>query len=368
MVLSTQETSPDTVFDATHAAEADRTGQLSLEVARGLGKAGFAAWFVPEAFGGREGSYEELMDEVTALAGTCTSTAWLASLLAFGGRYASCLPRSAQEDIWREGPDAFLVTVIKPQGRVVPTEGGFQLSGEWTYVSGVEFSDWAMLMGPGGPPNPEVPVRLFLVPRADYSIEMTWDSLGMRATGSHTLTLDKVFVPAERTALRDDVMAGRGPEVTPGRQAPNVAVNGITFVAPALGAAKAALAEGRRSLRAPVTGPRAFATAPYLVEYGRAAAEWETAEFFLRRIARSADEGGLTPALVARNRRDATYALESLVNVVDRCLRISGTRGQSRDEPAQRLWRDVHSIASHAVMQFEPAATDYTKLELESAL
>lgn len=365
MSVTEQDAPAEAIVSASEAAVADRAGQPPADIAHRLTGAGFAAWFVPERFGGRGEGFEPLLDRIIELGQTCASTAWVASLLAFGGRYAACLPVRAQEDLWALGPDVNLVTVIKPQGRVVATDDGFELSGTWTYVSGVEFSDWAMLMAPGGPPDASNAARLFLVPRSDYTIERSWDSLGMRATGSHSLVLDRVVVPAHRTALRDDVMAGRGPNLPGDRHIPNVALNGITFVAPALGAVRGALEAARPHLAAPATGPRAFSRAAFQVEYGRASAECDTAELLLRCIAASADRDTITPALVLRNRRDATFALELLSAAADRCLRVSGTRGQDQGEAVQRFWRDVHSVASHAVMQFEPAGADYAEHLLE---
>ncbi|MER5795785.1 hypothetical protein [Streptomyces sp. NPDC001980] len=44
--------------------------------------------------------------------------------------------------------------------------------------------------------------RFLLVPRAAYGIERTWDTVGMRGTGSDTLALDEVFVPIEHGRVR----------------------------------------------------------------------------------------------------------------------------------------------------------------------
>jgi alkylation response protein AidB-like acyl-CoA dehydrogenase len=93
----------------------------------------------------------------------------------------------------------------------------------------------------------------------------------------------------------------------------------------------------------------------------RAAAEIDAAGLLVERVATTADSGRITPQLVRRSRRDAAFALETLTAAVDRLLRVGGTQAQDSSHPLQRAWRDVRSVASHAVMQFEPAAIDYTQ-------
>ena len=97
-------------------------------------------------------------------------------------------------------------------GQAVPVDGGYRLSGTWKIVSGIDSADWFIPVGivldgdsprltEAGAPD----VRLFHVPRAQLSIERTWNVSGMRGSGSNTVELRDVFVPAELTAGIDDV-------------------------------------------------------------------------------------------------------------------------------------------------------------------
>ncbi|MFD9904230.1 acyl-CoA dehydrogenase family protein [Streptomyces sp. NPDC059063] len=362
---STTETSAAVIEVAklagAQATQTDAERRVSPELMREVVAAGFARWLVPTRWGGAEGSYAELTSAITRIGEECASTAWLASLSAYSARYAVCLPEQAQADIWSDTPDTLMVAVIKPLGTAVAVDGGFRLSGSWSYVSGVEFSDWALLTGPApGPKSGGQPMRLFAVPRQDYTFEDTWNSLGMRGTGSHTLLLDDVFVPEHRVCLREDAMRGvvAGAARPP---VPNVAVNGQTFVAPVLGAARGALAVATQLIAIAPTGPRAAAGQAYQVELARAAAEIDAAQLLLERAAAVLDGGAVTPELVRRNRRDGAQALGMLVDATDRLTRIGGTRAQEDGHPLQRFWRDVHSVAGHAVMQFEPAALEFVQ-------
>ena len=124
----------------------------------------------------------------------------------------------------------------------------------------MEYSDWALLAGPAqGPGSDGGPPRFFAVPRSDYTYEDTWHTLGMRGTGSHDIVIDDAFVPDHRTCLREDAMQGRTAEGDR-RYAPTLAVNGLTFVTPALGAALGALDAALPLLKGPAAGPRAAYT------------------------------------------------------------------------------------------------------------
>ncbi|GAA2789597.1 acyl-CoA dehydrogenase family protein [Saccharopolyspora taberi] len=343
----------------SHAAEADAERRVRPEVVDSLVKNGFTQWFVPTRWGNEPGTFLDLTRSVIALGESCASTSWLASLFAFSTRYLACFPERAQADVWSDGPQARIASVVKPLGKATEVEGGWRLSGTWTYASGVEYSDWAMLAGPSPAQQDQKP-KFFLLPRSDYSFEADWSSLGMRGTASHSLTVDDVFVPEHRAVSREDAMAGRGSSL-PGPAVPTLAVNGITFVAPAVGAAKGMLAAAKQAVSVKPVGPRAAAGQGYQVAFARAAAQIDTAEMLLERVAATADAGELTPEVVRRSRRDSTFSLEVLTAAVDGLIRVGGTRGQEEPHPMQRFWRDVHSVGGHAVMQFEPAALDYTQ-------
>ncbi|OKI61991.1 acyl-CoA dehydrogenase family protein [Streptomyces sp. MJM1172] len=344
------------------AVRADTERRVSPEVIRAVVDAGFARWRVPTRWGGAERSHAELTAAVARLGEECPSTAWLASVAAYAARYVACLPEKGQADFWADGPDTLAAIVFKPLGSAVEVDGGYRLSGSWTYVSGVEHFDWTMLTGPApGPKSGGQPMRLFAVPRQDYTFEDTWASLGMRGTGSHTLVLDDVFVPEHRVCLREDAMRGALVGLPGHTRLSNPVVSGLMFVAPVLGAARAALAVAAELVAIDPTGPRASAGQPYQVDFARAAGEIDAAQLLLERAAGVADGDVVPPELARRNRRDCALALQMLVGATDLLLRIGGTRAQEDGHPLQRYWRDVRSVASHAVMQFEPAGLDYTR-------
>src|SRR3712207_7645043 len=59
--------------------------------------------------------------------------------------FRSHLPRLGHDELWGGSPDTFIVTAQPPMGKATVTQGGHRLSGRWSYVSGVDFADWALV-------------------------------------------------------------------------------------------------------------------------------------------------------------------------------------------------------------------------------
>ncbi|MQY36696.1 Flavin-dependent monooxygenase, oxygenase subunit HsaA [Streptomyces sp. RB17] len=359
---------------AVHAAKAELDRRLSPETYEAIRGAGFARHFVPARWGGSEGTFSACVRDVAAVAEGDPSAAWCASIAATIGRMAGFLPEEAQRVVWGEGPDAFLVGALLPAGTAEPVAGGWLLSGRWPYMSGVHFSDHAMLCCPVPLAGGGNEVRFLLVPRAAYTVEESWFMTGMRATGSDTLVLEPTFVPVEHSVARHDVISGRSSGSSPACHAvPLRAVSGLSFAAPVLGAARGALAQwtarvARKRAAAPSTnrllGVSEAATDAVLA---RTAGQLDAAQLLLERAASEADRGTLTPLAAARAHRDQTLAADIAVTAVNELFRNAGTSGASETGSLARFWRDANTGAAHAVLQFEPAARAYAELALADA-
>ncbi|MFJ5034165.1 acyl-CoA dehydrogenase family protein [Streptomyces sp. NPDC088560] len=346
------------------AESADAAGRLAPDTVEALAAAGFTSAFAPAGQGGAGATFEAVTRAVAAIGEGCTSAAWLASLWAYNGRFSAFLPEEGREEVWAKGPGTRLVSSMVAAGvEAEEVDGGWSLSGRWLYVSGVEFADWALLSS-APPREGDRSIRVFAVPRDSFTHEESWSTLGMRATGSHTLLVERAFVPRYRSFVWDDMRRGSlpAPAGSPAHAAPLFAVNGLTFAAPVLGAARAALRLVEQHLGKQPSGARAAARETARIAYTRAACEIDAAALLLARVAATADGGGLAEdGAAVRNHRDATLAVELLVGAVDRLFHVTGTRGQATSHPMQRIWRDVHAAGSHAALQFEPAALAYTQ-------
>ncbi|MGW8766260.1 acyl-CoA dehydrogenase family protein [Streptomyces sp. NPDC055815] len=367
---------------ARHAEEAERTGRLHPEVVGAMTAVGLARHFVPHRWGGTAGGFVELLDTVAGAGAACASTAWCAVLLAAHGRLAAHLPLEGQREVWGDSPDVRVAAaIVPPAGRLVRAPGGWNLSGEWAFASGIEHADWVLLASldhsGGGAPA----YRVLAVPRAEVGIRETWDAVGLRATGSHSVTVDGVYVPEHRSFLREALVAGvADADAAPCHRVPYQLVAALLFALPALGAARGALDAwtglvGSRRL----PGGRPLADDPTVQQtLARCSAEIEAARLLLETAATRADGRGVggavfggrdaggsafderDPALAAAlNQRDVALAVDLLTGAVERLMRTGGARGLHAGGGLERAWRDIHAIAAHAALQPAPAAAAY---------
>ncbi|WP_043910445.1 acyl-CoA dehydrogenase family protein [Kitasatospora griseola] len=342
-----------------YAREADRSGALDPETVKALTAAGYPRHFVPARWGGAEGTFTELTAAMTRVGRACASAAWCGSMFAYSARFSAHLPLAGQEEAWGDSPDVLWVSGLVPSGRAEAVDGGFRLDGRWSYVSGALFADWALLAGPTpGPGAP--PPRFFAVPRADFAVEESWDTVGMRATGSHTVVLSDVWVPEHRTVPLAEVVGGvNRTSDRPQHAVPLMSLGGLTCLAPVLGAAAGmvdaytGLVAARRS--APGAGPTPLNDQVL----ARAAAEVDAATLLAERAALLLDQGRARP-FAARNARDTAHAARVLVDTAHELVRTAGTAAQDAAHPLQRHWRDITVAATHAALRFDRIATAYT--------
>ncbi|UUU30204.1 acyl-CoA dehydrogenase family protein [Streptomyces sp. CA-210063] len=346
---------------ARYAEQADADRRLPRPVVEKIVEAGFARHFVPARWGGSAGSVTDLLHAVSAVAEGCTSAGWCASVIAGAGRMGAFLPLEGQRELWAKGADTVVVGALMPRGRATVVSGGWRISGEWNYASAVDFSDWALVCALVPLDGREVP-WFFALPREDYDVAGTWASAGMRGTGSNSLVADDVFVPAHRGFARQDMITGRGVgSDAPCHTTPLRLVSGLLFGAPALGAARAAL-RGYAEHVAPSAGddPAVRTT------LARAAIDADGAGLLMERAAKVVDAGRADSLDLVRNPAYCAYAVERVVDLVERLVRAAGSSALSEGNPLERVWRDVHSLGSHVALRFAPTGIAHGARLLET--
>jgi alkylation response protein AidB-like acyl-CoA dehydrogenase len=187
-----------------------------------------------------------------------------------------------------------------------------------------------MLPGPEGEPD----WTLFVIPPDQYQVKDTWNTIGMRGTGSNTVVLEDVHVPKEHTLRVADMREGTSPggalHAAPWFRAPWVSYAPFTFVAPMLGAALGAL-EAYRRWNVDRVSLHGSAVAEYTsnqVRLARAAAQLDAARLLIYRAIDAAEEPeSATLELRARADRDAILASELIVTAMDSVMSMSGSAG-----------------------------------------
>ena len=340
------------------AAEDART--LPRQSVDALLAAGICRILVPNRYGGYGLSLDTWFDVVCEIAKADASHGWCASLMIHHPHYVGHFPQAAQNAIWSDGIDSAIAASVQPAGQVTPVEGGYRISGEFAFASGINHSRWLVVGSiAAGASGPEA--RFFLLRPDEYQVKDTWFTTAMRGTGSNTAVCDDVFVPAEHTLALDDLREGNTPgaamHASPIYRAPWVSYAPLTFTAPMLGAARGAHEQFRDWIRTRKAGrggkPLAELTSVQ-VRLARAAADLDAAELLLRRAVDTARAPEKPPLeLRARTMRDCSRAAELCVDVIDTLIGMSGTAGFAASHPIQRAWRDIHFAAMHVALNPE---------------
>ncbi|MFD1561654.1 acyl-CoA dehydrogenase family protein [Paraburkholderia silviterrae] len=192
---------------------AEAAGRIPAQTIADMQAAGFFKVLQPKRYGGYELDPQTFFEIQMALARGCMSTAWVYGVVGVHNWQLALFDERAQQDVWGKDPATLIASTYMPVGKVTPVEGGFRLSGHWKFSSGSELCEWIFLGAlvppakAGEPPE----YRTFLLPKSDYAIEQDWDVLGLRATGSHDIIVNDVFVPEYRTHKAVDGMMGTSP-------------------------------------------------------------------------------------------------------------------------------------------------------------
>lgn len=209
-------------------------------------------------------------------------------------------------------------------------DGGFRVKGAKTFVSGAGHCD-GYLVAARSAEAPDL-VSQFLVPAGldGLTVEETWDSLGMRATGSHDLHLDDVVVPEQ--ALLGGV---EGLALVLAHLLPHwmVASYAAVYVGVAQAAVDAAVAH--------VTA-RGVADLPAVrARIGRADAAVAAARLAVAEAARRVDAAAGEPGTNRWVWRAKLLAGTTAMEVAASMLEAAGTSASRRGHPLERLYRDA---------------------------
>ena len=139
--------------------ETDR--QVSAEAISQMRAAGLFRIMQPAIYGGYEYGFEALIPVVAEVAAGCGSSGWVFSLGVVHQWLAATFPKQAQDEYWSE-PDAIAAGSYAPVGKALPVDGGYRLSGHWSFTSGCDHAQWLYLggmiapAGEGAPAEPGV--------------------------------------------------------------------------------------------------------------------------------------------------------------------------------------------------------------------
>lgn len=337
---------------------------LLPETLRDFIDAGFYRTLQPAKYGGYEMSPMALFRIAMELAKGCPSSAWCASLITIHNWEIALLDPAAAEDLWGQDPDARASSSYAPFGKIVPVEGGYRVSGRWSWSSGSDHCSWVILGGivPRGKAEGPPDVRAFLIPRPDYQVIDVWHVLGLKGTGSNDIVVEDAFVPEHRTHQfsHSFMMAdpGRAEFTSRNYKYPFGVIFAYSLAVITLGAADGALEAFREDMKVRLGAyDGAKAMEDPFVRHRLAEAEAIIRGLNQRLEANFAemdaliDAGAVIPLDIrVRNKWDAQWLAKEAMKAVELLFKASGARGIRLESPMQRYFRDVHAISNHAFL------------------
>ncbi|GAA1186275.1 acyl-CoA dehydrogenase family protein [Pseudonocardia alaniniphila] len=350
----------------SHAAETERLRDLAPAVDAALRAGGFYTLTAPRKFGGREAGVRTIIEVYSELGRGCGSSAWVGKIHCGAAHMASLFCDEARQDVWGEDGSAVVSASLNGSAsntaHAVP--GGFTISGEWRYASGVHQAQWLVCkLAVEQEGSGEQDLRLALIPASEVSIVNTWDMAGMEGTGSDSFTVRDLFVPAHRTlplaSAMDDSLRSRD-DLESVYRASVPSMLGLSVAGPVIGMARGALehvmsmlAQGR-----PVTGStytNAIDFPSVQLAVADVASLIDTAELHAYRAADDIEAASLRGdhldvAARARIRMDTGVVMLRCREAVERLLDLGGTSAFARSNALQRYWRDVSTATRHALV------------------
>ena len=355
------------------ADETERLRTVPDSSVKELEETGFFRLLQPKRFDGLEADPIDFYSCVRDIAGACGSTGWVSSVLGVHPWQIALFADEAQQAVWGSDTNVRASSSYAPTGKAVVTEGGFNLSGRWSFSSGCAHATWVLLGGlVFNEEGQVVDFRTFLVPRDKYEIVDVWNVVGLAGTGSNDIVVEETFIPEAFTLSMGDTgrCYGPGQEQNPGDlyKLPFHSLFTTTISTPIIGMARGAYAEHvemqQKRVRAAYAGEKASLDPFAAVRIARASSEIDAAWALTMNNIR--DE----QALVARGekiplglrlkvRRDQVLGTQRAIDAIDDLFEASGGRALAEGTYLQRAWRDAHAGRVHAANDPERALQMY---------
>jgi 3-hydroxy-9,10-secoandrosta-1,3,5(10)-triene-9,17-dione monooxygenase len=342
-------------------SRADELRRVPDETIADFREAGFFKMLQPSRWGGLEVDPRTFFEVQMTVASACPSSAWVLGVVAVHSWQLALFPLEAQDEVWGKDPTTLISSSYAPTGKITRAEGGYRVSGRWSFSSGCDHCQWVFLGGfvpsetEGKPPE----MRTFLLPRTDYRIDDTWFVAGLKGTGSKDIVVENAFVPEHRTHKLIDGFK---------RQSPGNAVNpaplfrlpfGQIFVrsvsTSAIGAAmgayetfvdaaarRVAAGDGSKVSEDPTT-QTVCARAAALIDETRLVLSRNMGE--LMSLANAGKDMPIDRRV--RFRHDSSMAVVKSVEAVDLLFTASGGRAIFLNSPLLRYFLDVHAARAH---------------------
>ncbi|VTZ52225.1 conserved hypothetical protein [Methylocella tundrae] len=338
---------------ARRAAEHDEAGSFPFENFDALRKAGLLALTVPPALGGLGGGLRAANRVVNGIGAGEPSTALVLAqqyLFHFRMLRNPHFPQALSEEIARsavaEGALCNMLLVEPELGSPIRgglpatiarrVEGGWRITGRKIYSTGSVALSWIGVFARSDDADPLVGAWIISGGSEGVRIEESWDHLGMRASASHDMIFDNVFVAEDRVVDLRPAATQQKPDDVVSAWIATLFTTIYDGVARAARDWLVAFLHSRR----PSNLGASLASLPRMQEaVGAIDALLYANRALLADIASRCDSGAAPPARESHFMKLAVTT--NAIEAVAKALEVSGNPGLSRHHALQRHYRDV---------------------------
>jgi len=328
------------------AAEHDRTGTVSAAAFERLRAAGLTGALVPLEFGGGGATHDEagaILRELgrwdPAVAVTLSMHTHLVAAQVWRHKHG----QDAEKVLRAVASGKILVSTgasdwVSSNGSTRRVDGGYRITARKGPASGCEIGQILVtsIRWEDAPDGPQVLHCAVPLDAEGVTIDLTWDTLGLRATGSHTVVLDDVFVPDAAVSLARPADRWHPVWNTVMGAAMPLIMAAYLGIADAAVEAALAAARGRRE--------------PHVVHLlGEMLNAHVTADDLVQAMLASSDDLRFanTDEHASRTLARKSVAAEAMIQTVRAAVEVAGGIGYSRASVLERLLRDVHGVTFH---------------------
>ena len=324
---------------------------------RALHDAGLFRLLLPRVLDGAEVNPVTFVQVIEEVAKHDASAAWCLCQAAGCSMTAAYLGPAEARAMFGDR-EAVLAWGPSNDAKAVAVNGGYRITGTWSFASGCRHATWlggyCPIQEPEGQtrrrPDGTADGRTMLFPAEQATIIDVWHVTGLRGTGSDAFTVTDLFVPHQHTVSRDDPAERRHPG--PLYCFPSGSLYAAGFSGVAMGIARSSLdafIELARDKEPRASKRLVRDSALIQFQVAEAEARLRSARMFLvgsldeiwRAVGRS---GTLTLDQRMTIRLAATYAIHLAKEVADIAYQAAGSSAIFTAGPFERRFRDIHAV------------------------
>lgn len=352
--------------------EKARDGEIARrpldEVVDAAATSGLFSMMVPKQYGGYELDVDTFFDVVLILSEADPPMGWLIGFYIEHAFWLAGFSDDVQDEVYGDADHVLAPVALNiAGGTATPADGGYRVSGRWSWGTGIVHSTWVIAGCMASDADGGVTPMMFLLPRHEVEAIDNWHIAGMCSTGSMDFAIDDVFVPSERSlpflGLLDGSIGIADRYPAPLYSMPLIPILSFAAGVPCLGAARAARAAYSDQVKAKIEATGAvkgegnfglIAEASLSIDAAELLMRDVLAEMLARRSDASAEERSAWASKVSHAVfmcRQATNSIASLI----------GASGAMLDNPIQRFARDINTASNHVIFERESRYGDHAR-------